>query len=88
VDTILGIVQSPIFLGLLLVLGFMSVIRFIVARDPSLKRIYGDDRRCAKTRSFSFPLKDSAGVSITRERRMNLDRRRSPLNWSPERIEY
>lgn len=74
-DSVLSVIQSPVFIGLLLFLGFASLIRVMVARDPGLKRNY-DDRRQSKNKKPEFPLIDSDGIEVTTERRVLVDRRR------------
>jgi len=73
-ESVLGIVQSPVFLGMLVFLGMASLLRILLARDPNLKRAYkGDRRRVSKMPAM--PFEDSDGVLVTEDRRLKVDRR-------------
>ena len=76
--SILGIVQSPIFLGLLTLLGLLSLIRLLLARDPGLKRFYNGDRRRVN-KMPETPFHDSEGELVTENRRIQTDRRHTRL---------
>ena len=75
----MGVVQSPFFIGLVLFLGMISLARVLLVRGSDIKRGKSDDRRCAKSARAEFPLHDSDGVLVTKERRFQADRRRSCL---------
>ena len=79
-ESVLGVVQSPLFLGILLFLGMASLIRVVLARDPHMKRMQSGDRRRAKGRMPATPFYDSDGVQVTGNRRTLPDRRRSRLS--------
>lgn len=78
-ESVLSVVQSPVFIGILIFLGMASIIRVMVSRDPSLKRNHGGDRRCTKGKMPQIPFYDSDGVQVTENRRMQVDRRRTRL---------
>ncbi len=78
-DSVLNVIQSPIFLGTLLVLGAASLIRLIMNRDPSLRRSYRGDRRRHKGKMPATPFIDSDGIEVTQDRRQLPDRRRHQL---------
>lgn len=78
-ESVLGVVQSPLFLGALLFLGMASMIRILLARDPNLKRAHSGDRRRANGKMPASPFQDSDGVVVTENRRSQLDRRRTRL---------
>jgi len=73
-ESVLGVVQSPIFLGVLIFLGVASLIRVLVARDPKLKRVYRGDRRRAN-KMPDLPFHDSDGVLVNENRRTQTERR-------------
>lgn len=77
-ESVLGIVQSPIFLGVVVFLGVVSLIRVLLARDPKLKRIYNGDRRRGGSMPET-PFHDSNGVLVSENRRNQLDRRHTRL---------
>ncbi len=76
-ESVLGVVQSPIFLSGLVLLCMASFISVLLARDPSLKRAHGCDRRASKMPEL--PFHDGNGVLISENRRAQLDRRRARL---------
>ncbi len=78
-ESVLSVVQSPIFLGMLIFLGMASLIRVLLSRDPSMKRSYGGDRRRANGKMPQTPFYDSDGVQVTENRRVQPDRRRTRL---------
>lgn len=78
-ESVLGVVQSPLFLGALIFLGMASMIRILLARDPNLKRVHSGDRRRAKGKMPVTPFQDSDGVVVTENRRRQPDRRRTRL---------
>lgn len=77
-ESVLGLVQSPVFLGILVFLGLASLIRVLLARDPKLKRIYRGDRRRG-SKMPETPFHDSEGVLITENRRTQTDRRHTRM---------
>lgn len=77
-ESVLGVVQSPVFLGIVIFLGMASLIRVLLARDPKLKRVYTDDRRRG-SKMPETPFHDSDGVLVTENRRSQADRRRAHL---------
>lgn len=72
----MGILQSPIFIGFILFLGIVVLARFLLLRDPALKRNHGGDRR-GKQVMPTVPFYDSEGILVTQDRRICPDRRRS-----------
>ncbi len=78
-ESILGVVQSPVFLGLLLSLGMASLVMVLLSRDPSLKRAHSCDCRRQNVAVPEMPFQDSDGVLVTADRRVQPDRRRSRL---------
>lgn len=76
-ESLLGIIQSPVFLGFLAFFGVASLISSILARNPSLKRNYAEDRRTRN--AMEVPFQDSEGQMISAERRKQLDRRRARI---------
>ena len=78
-DSVVSVVQSPIFIGTLVFLGMVSLIRILLSRDPSLKRHYGADRRLHKGNMPEIPFYDSDGIKVTEDRRVLPDRRRHRL---------
>ena len=79
-ESILGIVQSPVFLGLTVLLGLVALLRLILGRDPTLKRVYGHDRRKSREPMSSVPFYDSEGVLVADDRRKQGDRRLSQFS--------
>ena len=75
----MGVVQSPLFIGLVLFLGIISLVRVLLMRNSDIKRGNGDDRRCRKRKMPELPFHDSEGVLVIEERRVQADRRRSRL---------
>lgn len=75
----MSVIQSPFFLGALVLFGMASLVRLVISRDPSLKRSYGDDRRDTRSRMPQLPFTDSDGVEVTADRRVLPDRRRHQL---------
>ena len=78
-DSVVSVIQSPVFLGILVLLGVTSLVRVIISRDPSLKRSYRGDRRNSKTKMPETPFTDSDGVEVTKDRRVLADRRSQSL---------
>ena len=78
-ESVLGIVQSPLFVSIVLLLGLLSLVRVLLVRDSDLKRAKSDDRRSAKAALPALPFHDSDGNLVTAERRVQVDRRRSRL---------
>ena len=85
-DSVISVVQSPVFLGTLLFLGLASLIRILLSRDPSLKRSYRGDRRRARGKMPETPFLDSDGVEVTADRRQLPDRRRHRLLAMQEKL--
>ena len=77
-ESVLGVVQSPVFLGVLVLLGMASLIRILLVRDPNLKRAHSGDRR-GKGKMPDMPFHDSEGVLVAENRRAQIDRRRTRL---------
>jgi len=76
-ESILGIVQSPVFMGVMLFFGAVALVRLIFMRDPALKRAYGHERRKSREPMSSVPFYDSDGVLVSEDRRKLTDRRRT-----------
>ncbi|MDH5777703.1 MAG: hypothetical protein OEZ33_05800 [Gammaproteobacteria bacterium] len=77
-ESVLGIIQSPFFIGVVLFLGIIALARLMLMRDPSLKRGYGSDRR-QLSKMPVVPFYDSEGILVTEDRRTCIDRRRARL---------
>lgn len=73
-ESVLGVVQSPIFLSILIFLGIVALIRVMAVRNSNLKRADSGDRRRTNTVA-AFPFQDCDGVLVTENRRVQLDRR-------------
>lgn len=78
-DSLLGVVQSPVFLGALAILGMTSLLRILSARDLHLKRAYSGECRRHNNTMPATPFQDSDGILVTENRRVQPDRRRSRL---------
>lgn len=78
-ESVLSVVHSPLFVGILIFLGMASLIRILLAREPGLKRTYRGDRRRANGKMPATPFLDSDGVEVTQDRRTLPDRRRARL---------
>lgn len=77
--SVLEVVQSPAFLGALLLLPMVSLIRLLLLRVPGLKRAHSGERRRLNGRMPATPFHDSDGVLVTENRRFQPDRRRARL---------
>lgn len=77
-ESVLGVIQSPVFLGILILLGLFSLFRLLLARDPGLKRTYIGERRGGH-KMPETPFHDSEGVLVSENRRTQADRRHSRL---------
>lgn len=78
-ESILGVVQSPLFLTMIVFLGAVSLGRVLLVRGSDLKRTTDGDRRRTSRKAVEFPLHDSEGELVTADRRVQADRRRSCL---------
>lgn len=78
-ESVLVVVHSPLFLGVLIFLGIASLIRILLAREPGLKRNHDGDRRRSNGKMPEPPFYDSNGVRVTENRRSRPDRRRARL---------
>ena len=74
-DSVLSVIQSPMFIGTVLFLGVASLVRILSNRDPSMKRAYSDDRRSANNIMPATPFCDSDGIEVIEDRRVLADRR-------------
>lgn len=77
-ESLVGIIQSPIFIGIVLFLGIVALARVLLVREPGLKRSHGGDRRKPGVMP-DVPFYDSEGILVIQERRTCPDRRRSRL---------
>lgn len=77
-ESVMGIVESPFFIGIVLFLGIVALARVLLMRDPTLKRINVGDRRREEAMP-TIPFYDSEGILVTADRRTCPDRRRSRL---------
>ena len=77
-ESVLGLIQSPIFIGGVLFLGIVALARMMLMREPGLKRSHGGDRRRVSNMP-EVPFYDSEGTLVTENRRTCLDRRRARL---------
>lgn len=77
-ESLMGIIQSPVFIGSVLFLGIVALARVLLVKDSSLKRSHGGDRRQPGVMP-AVPFYDSGGILVTQERRTCPDRRRSRL---------
>ena len=86
-ESILGVVQSPVFVGVMMLFGIIALVRLVFMRDPSLRRVYGHDRRKSRKPMSSVPFYDCDGVLVSEDRRKVPDRRQTRLSGLKYRAE-
>ena len=79
-ESILGVVQSPVFVGLMVFFGLVALLRLVFMRDRTLRRVYGHDRRKSRKPMSSVPFYDCDGVLVAEDRRKLPDRRQPRLS--------